>query len=66
MGIPTAEETEKVAMFREDDLDESETEQFKCVALQHHTRDYLATVATEPKMVIYVHIPDKSEQKSKK
>ena len=44
LGLPTAEDTEAAEFIPIDDLDESETEQFKCLALQHHTRDYLATV----------------------
>ena len=36
--------------------DESEYEKFKCLALQHRTKDCAATLMSDPKMVIFVHI----------
>lgn len=37
---------------------EMEVEKFSCLALQHHTRDYIATLESDPKQVIHVHILD--------
>lgn len=48
-----------------DDQAESEIEQFKCLALQHRTYDYLATLVSDPKMVIFVHIKDETPSTSK-
>ena len=48
-----------------DEEDESEIEQFKCLALQHRTNDYLATLVRDPKMVIQVHVQDSPEGKPK-
>ena len=40
---------------------DSETEKFRCLALQHHTRDYLATLDSDPRQVIYVHVHDEHQ-----
>ena len=34
----------------------SEKDQFICVALQHRTLDYVATLVRNPKMIIFVHL----------
>ena len=45
-----------------------ETDQFLCVALQHRTKDYLATLVRNPNMIIFVHVQDdlKSKKKQKR
>ena len=39
-----------------DDEPEFELEHFKCLALQHKTKDYVATVARYPETLIFVHV----------
>ena len=42
-----------------------ETDQFLCVALQHRTKDYLATLVRNPNMIIFVHVQDDLKSKKK-
>ena len=40
-------------MDQEDDA-KSKAEKFTCIALQHKTKDYVATLAEKPKQAIFV------------
>ena len=40
-------------MDQEDDA-KSKAERFKCIALQHQTKDYVATLADKPNQAIFV------------
>lgn len=44
------------------DEPEFELEHFKCLALQHKTKDYVATVARYPETLIFVHVQDDTEK----
>ena len=46
-------------MIDEDEEEpEIEFEQFKCLALQHKTKDYAATLVRDPTTIIFVHVKD--------
>ena len=40
----------------EDESEHQEKDQFICLALQHRTLDYVATLVRNPKMIIFVHL----------
>lgn len=43
-------------MFEDDEEPEFELEQFKCLALQHKTNDYAATLVRDPNSIVFVHV----------
>lgn len=45
-------------MFGDEDEPEFELEQFSCLALQHRTKDYAATLVRDPQTIIFVHVQD--------
>ena len=51
--------------IEDDEEEEVENDQFLCVALQHRTKDYLATLVRNPNMIIFVHVQDDLKSKKK-
>ena len=42
--------------------DDSDKEQFSCLALQHRTKDYLASLVQNPTQVIFVHVSQDDQE----